>query len=222
MEDFLARWNIEIKNKKLYETALSHASFVNEHHKKSDYERLEFLGDAVLELVVSDYLYKNMSEKEGKMTKIRSSYVCEQALYSYMKDLDLIKYIKVGHGEAIDIKESIVADIFESIMAVIYLEEGFSKVRDVILDIIVPYIKNPKVNFFNDYKSRLQEALQSDKRSFIYETIDESGPAHDRKFTVQVRVDNVIFGHGVGSSKKEAAQAAAKEALELLAIESSK
>ena len=222
MEDFLARWNIEIKNKKLYETALSHASFVNEHHKKSDYERLEFLGDAVLELVVSDYLYKNMSEKEGKMTKIRSSYVCEQALYSYMKDLDLIKYIKVGHGEIGEIKESIVADIFESIMAAIYLEEGFSKVRDVILDIIVPYIKNPKVNFFNDYKSRLQEALQSDKRSFIYETIDESGPAHDRKFTVQVRVDNVIFGHGVGSSKKEAAQAAAKEALELLAIESSK
>ena len=222
MEDFLARWNIEIKNKKLYETALSHASFVNEHHKKSDYERLEFLGDAVLELVVSDYLYKNMSEKEGKMTKIRSSYVCEQALYSYMKDLDLIKYIKVGHGEIGEIKESIVADIFESIMAAIYLEEGFSKVRDVILDIIVPYIKNPKVNFFNDYKSRLQEALQSDKRSFIYETIDESGPAHDRKFTVQVRVDNVIFGQGVGSSKKEAAQAAAKEALELLAIESSK
>ncbi len=222
MEDFLARWNIEIKNKKLYETALSHASFVNEHHKKSDYERLEFLGDAVLELVVSDYLYKNMSEKEGKMTKIRSSYVCEQALYSYMKDLDLIKYIKVGHGEIGEIKESIVADIFESIMAAIYLEEGFSKVRDVILDIIVPYIKNPKVNFFNDYKSRLQEALQSDKRSFIYETIEESGPAHDRKFTVQVRVDNVIFGHGVGSSKKEAAQAAAKEALELLAIESSK
>ena len=217
MDEFLKRWNIKIKNPKLYETALSHASFVNEHHKKNDYERLEFLGDAVLELVVSDYLYKNVIEKEGKMTKLRSSYVCEAALYQYMKDLDLIKYIKVGHGETGEIKESIVADIFESIMAAIYLEEGFLKAKEVILDIIVPYIKNPKVKFFNDYKSILQEALQSDKKSFIYETIDESGPAHNRSFTVVVKVNNIIYGKGIGSSKKEAAQLAAKEALKLLA-----
>jgi len=222
MKEFLERWNIEIKNNKLYDMALSHASFANEHHKKNDYERLEFLGDAVLELVVSDYLYKNIPEKEGKMTKIRSSYVCENALFSYMRDLDLIKYIKVGHGEVGEIKESIVADIFESIMAVIYLEEGFEKVKEVILDIIVPYIKNPKVTFFNDYKSRLQEALQSDKRSFIYETIDESGPAHERVFTVQVKVDNIIYGKGIASSKKEAAQLAAKEALKLLALKGEK
>ena len=217
MDEFLKRWNIEIKNKKLYETALSHSSFANEHHKKQDYERLEFLGDAVLELVISDYLYKNGFEKEGKMTKLRSSYVCEKALYQYMKDLNLIKYIKVGNGEASDIKESIIADIFESIMAVIYLEEGFEKAKEVILDIIVPYIKNPKVTFFNDYKSRLQEALQSDKKSFSYETIDESGPAHDKLFTVVVKVDNIVFGKGIASSKKEAAQIAAREALNLLA-----
>ena len=217
MEEFLSRWNILMNNQKLYETAISHSSFVNEHHKKADYERLEFLGDAVLELVVSDYLYKNYSDSEGKMTKIRASYVCEAALYQYMKDLDLIKYIKLGNGEVNDIKESIVADIFESIMAVIYLEEGFKKVREVILDIIVPYIKNPKVTFFNDYKSRLQEALQSDKRSFWYEVIDESGPSHDRTFTVVVKVDNIIYGKGIGSSKKEASQMAAKEALEKLA-----
>ena len=217
MEEFLNRWNILMNNQKLYETALSHASFVNEHHKKADYERLEFLGDAVLELVISDYLYKNYSDSEGKMTKIRASYVCETALYQYMKDLDLIKYIKLGNGEANDIKESIVADIFESIMAVIYLEEGFKKVREVILDIIVPYIKNPKVTFFNDYKSRLQEALQSDKRSFLYEVIDESGPSHDRTFTVVVKVDNIIYGKGIGNSKKEASQMAAREALEKLA-----
>ena len=217
MDEFLKKWNIEIRNKKLYETALSHSSFANEHHKKQDYERLEFLGDAVLELVVSDYLYKNFFEKEGKMTKIRSSYVCEKALFQYMRDLDLIKYIKVGNGEVGEIKESIVADIFESTMAVIYLEEGFKKVQEVILDIIVPYIKNPNVTFFNDYKSRLQEALQSDKRSFSYETIDETGPAHDKKFTVVVKVDNIIFGKGIASSKKEAAQLAAREALDLLA-----
>ena len=217
MEEFLNRWNIVMNNKKLYETALSHASFVNEHHKKQDYERLEFLGDAVLELVISDYLYKNFKDSEGKMTKTRASYVCEAALYQYMKDLDLIKCIKLGHGEINDIKESIVADIFESIMAVIYLEEGFKKVKEVILDIIVPYINNPKVSFFNDYKSRLQEALQSDKRSFLYEVIDEEGPSHNKTFTVVVKVDNIIYGKGIGSSKKEASQNAAREALEKLA-----
>lgn len=217
MEEFLKRWGITITNKKLYDTALSHSSFANEHHKKQDYERLEFLGDAVLELVVSDYLYKNCHEKEGKMTKIRSSYVCEKALYQYMRDLDLIKYIKVGNGESSNIKESIVADIFESTMAAIYLEEGFAKAREVILDIIVPYVENPDVTFFNDYKSKLQEALQSDKKSFVYETIAESGPSHDKMFTIVVKVDNIIFGKGTASSKKKAAQIAAKEALDLLA-----
>ncbi len=217
MNDFLKRWNIEIKDVKLYETALSHASFVNEHNKKQDYERLEFLGDAVLELVISDYLYKNVLKKEGEMTKLRASYVCENALFIYMKDLDLIKYIKVGHGEIGEIKKAIVADIFESIMAAIYLENGFNKVKEVILDIIVPYIENPNITFFNDYKSRLQEALQTNKKSFYYETVDESGPAHDRKFTVVVKIDNIIYGKGIASSKKEAAQNAAREALEKLA-----
>ena len=217
MEEFLKKWNIEIKNKSLYETALSHASFVNEHNKKNDYERLEFLGDAVLELVVSDYLYKSELKREGEMTKIRASYVCENALYEYMRDLDLIKYIKVGHGEIGKIKKAIVADIFESIMAAIYLEEGFLKVRQVILDIIVPYIENPEIIFFEDYKSTLQEALQTEKRSFLYETIDETGPAHDKRFTVVVKIDNIIFGKGTAGSKKEAAQIAAKEALGKLA-----
>ena len=217
MKEFLKRWNISIKNEKLYETALSHASFVNEHHKKNDYERLEFLGDAVLELVVSDYLYKSMADNEGKMTKIRASYVCESALYEYMKSLDLIKYIKVGNGEVGNIKKAIVADIFESIMAAIYLEEGFCKVKEVILDIIIPYIENPNITFFNDYKSILQEALQSDRKSFAYELIDETGPAHKKQFTIAVKVDNIVFGKGTAGSKKEATQLAAKEALRKLA-----
>lgn len=220
MQEFFRRWDIEIKNKKLYETAFSHSSFVNEHRLKGDYERLEFLGDAVLEVVVSEYLYKTILEGEGELTKLRASYVCENALYEYMKDLDLIKYIKVGNGELNegDIKKAIVADTFEAIMAAIYLQEGFLKVKEVILDIIVPYIKNPNVVFFSDYKSILQEALQTDKRSFVYETIDETGPAHDKKFTVVVKIDNIIYGKGIASSKKEAAQFAAKEALTKLAI----
>ncbi|MBQ8472961.1 MAG: ribonuclease III [Bacilli bacterium] len=219
MDEFLNRWNIEIRNKKLYETAFSHSSFVNEHHLKHDYERLEFLGDAVLEVSVSDYLYKNVNLKEGEMTKLRASYVCENALYEYMKDLDLIKYIKVGNGELNegDIKKAIVADTFESLMAVIYLEEGFSKVKEVILDIIVPYINNPNITFFNDYKSTLQEALQTNKRSFSYEIIDETGPAHDKRFTVVVKIDNIIYGKGIASSKKEAEREAARVALLKLA-----
>ena len=219
MEEFLERWNIKIKNKKIYETAFAHSSFVNEHKLKSDYERLEFLGDAILEAVISDYLYRNVFEKEGELTKLRASYVCENALYEYMKDLNLISYIKVGNGELHEgnIKKAIVADIFEALMAAIYIEEGFEKVKTVILDIIVPYIKNPQITFFSDYKSILQEFLQTDKRSFYYETIEESGPAHDKKFTIALKIDNIIYGKGTASSKKEAAQMAAKEALDKLA-----
>ena len=219
MNEFLERFNIKIKNEKLYETAFSHTSFVNEHKHKMDYERLEFLGDAVLELVVSDYLYHEYVMEEGEMTKTRSCYVCENALYEYMKDLNLIKYIKVGFGEEKDgmIKKAIVADTFESLMAVIYLEEGFQKVKEVILNIIVPYIKNPNVVFFKDYKSMLQEALQTDKRSFHYEIVDESGPAHNKMFTAVVKIDNIIYGKGMAGSKKEASQEAAREALTKLA-----
>ena len=219
MNNVLSKWQIIPKNQKLYETAFSHSSFVNEHNLKNDYEKLEFLGDAVLEVVISEYLYRNIFKSEGEMTKLRASYVCENALYEYMKDLDLIKYIKVGHGELAegDIKKAIVADTFEALMAAIYLDQGFLKAREVILNVVVPYIENPDIVFFNDYKSTLQEALQTDKRSFMYETIDETGPAHDKRFTVVVKIDNIVYGKGIASSKKEAAQEAAREALLKLA-----
>ncbi len=219
MNDAILKIGVKIKNQKLFDTAFAHSSFVNEHSLKNDYERLEFLGDAVLELVVSDYLYKNVNMAEGDMTKFRSCYVCENALYQYMKDLNLIKYIKVGQGELHEgnVKKAIVADTFESLMAAIYLQEGYEKVKEVILNIIVPYINNPDIVFFNDYKSTLQEALQTDKRSFVYETIDETGPAHDKKFTVVVKIDNIIYGKGIAHSKKEASQEAARVALTKLA-----
>lgn len=219
MDTFYKRFNINKKNNKLYEIAFQHSSFVNETDAKSDYERLEFLGDAVLELVISEYFYKNIVKNEGEMTKLRASYVCENALYEYMKDLDLIQYIKVGHGELTngEIKKAIVADTFEAFMAAIYLDQGFYKVKEIILGIIVPYIEDPNIVFFNDYKSTLQEALQTDKRSFLYETLNEEGPAHNKRFTVAVKVDNIIYGKGIASTKKEAAQMAAREALSKLA-----
>ncbi len=217
MEDFLEKYGIIPNNIKLYEIALSHSSYSNEHKDKDNYERLEFLGDAVLELVVSEYLYKNYQENEGDMTKNRANYVCEDANYEYMQSIKLYKYIKVGNGELGNIQKAIVADIFEAFLGAMYLDQGFFKVKEFILNIITPYIIN-KTHFINDYKSILQEAMQTDRRSLDYVLIDEVGPAHDKKFTMVVKIDNVIYGKGIASSKKEAERLAAKEALEKLAI----
>lgn len=221
MDELFKKLNIIPKDMRLYEIAFSHSSYANEHRAKKDYERLEFLGDAVVDLVMADYLYRNHNEDEGEMTKVRASYVCENALYEYSMDLGLNKYIKVGHGEELNggkHKKAIVADIFESLMGAIYLDLGYSTVRRVILNIIVPYVTNPDITFFSDYKSALQEAVQTTKKSLYYELIDEQGPPHDKTFKMQVRVDGIIYGVGVGSSKKEAEQLAAKNALEKLAI----
>lgn len=221
MKELFEILNIKPKSDKYYITAFQHSSYVNENHLKSDYERLEFLGDAVLELVMSDYLFKNLEVKEGDMTKLRASYVCENALYEYSKALNLSKYIKVGHGEEIDggrYKKVILADIFEALMGAIYLDLGFDTVKNVILGIIVPYIENPKIVFFSDYKSALQEYVQTEQRSLSYEVVGEEGPAHNKTFTVVVKVDDIIYGTGSAASKKEAEQEAAKDALEKLAI----
>ena len=216
MDEFLRSIGIIPNNIKIYGVAMSHSSYANEHKDKKNYERLEFLGDAVLELVVSEYLYNNYEQDEGDMTKTRANYVCENANYEYMNKLGLIKFIKVGNGEVDNIKKAIVADIFEAFIGAIYLDQGFPKAKEFVLEIITPYIIN-KTHFFNDYKSILQEAVQTDKRSLLYELIDESGPAHDKSFTIAVRIDDVVYGKGTAGSKKEACQLAAKEALEKLA-----
>lgn len=220
MKELFDKLGINAKNMELYNTAFSHSSYVNEHKMKNDYERLEFLGDAVLELVISDYLYKKSSVGEGEMTKLRASYVCENALYEYSKDLDLSKYIKVGHGEENDggrFKKVILADIFEALMGAVYLDLGYNTVKEVISNVIVPYIEDPKVTFFSDYKSALQEFVQTKQKSVEYEIIDEEGPSHNKLFTTVVKVDNVIYGKGKAHSKKESEQVAAKDALDKLA-----
>ena len=223
MKELFNKLNIKPAELKYYDTAFQHSSYVNEHKLKSDYERLEFLGDAVLELVMSDYLYNNLDFKEGDMTKIRASYVCENALYEYSKDLNLSDYIKVGHGEENDggrFKKVILADIFEALMGAIYLDLGYDTVKKVILNIIVPYVENPKVTFFSDYKSALQEFVQTEQRSLVYDLVNEEGPAHNKSFTVVVKVDDIEYGKGTAGSKKEAEQEAAKDAIEKLAIKS--
>ncbi|MBQ3436034.1 MAG: ribonuclease III [Bacilli bacterium] len=221
MEDLFKRLGIKIKDINLYNSAFSHSSYANEHKKKIDYERLEFLGDAVIDLVISEYLYQKSDLGEGQMTKLRASYVCEDALYRYSTDLELNKYLKVGHGEEKSggkHKKAIVADIFEALMGAIYLDLGFDTVRRIILEIVVPYIEDEEVIFFNDYKSSLGEAVQTDNKSLQYEVIKESGPDHDKLFVVAVIVDGITLGKGEAKSKKEAEQQAAKDALEKLAL----
>lgn len=220
MKELFDRLNIKPKNLELYTTAFSHSSYVNENHIKSDYERLEFLGDAVLELVASDYLYKTKTIDEGEMTKLRASYVCENACYEYSKDLNLSKYIKVGHGEEIDggrYKKVILADIFEALMGAIYLDLGFSTAKKVIDSIIIPYVEDPNILFFSDYKSALQEYVQTKQKSLEYEVVLEQGPAHNKLFTTVVKIDGIIYGKGSAGSKKEAEQEAARDALKILA-----
>lgn len=218
MEELFKQLKIKPKNINLYKTAFSHSSYVNEHNVKNDYERLEFLGDAVLDLVVADYLYSNHKESEGEMTKVRASYVCENANYCYAMSLNLQEYILVGHGEQKEgIKKAIVADIFEALMGAIYLDLGYATVRKVILSIIVPYIEDPTISFFSDYKSTLQEYVQTEQKSIEYNLVKEEGPAHNRVFTIEVQVGGIVYGRGVGASKKEAEQEAAKEAINKMA-----
>ncbi len=221
MDELFERLKIKPKNIGLYKTAFSHSSYANEHKAKQDYERLEFLGDAVVDLVVADYLYSNKKENEGEMTKVRASYVCENALYEYSMSLGLNNYIKVGHGEEKEggkFKKAIVADIFEALVGAIYVDLGYATARKTVLSIIVPYIEDPNITFFSDYKSALQEYVQTTQKSLHYELIKEEGPAHNRSFTVQVIIDDIVYGTGVSGSKKEAEQEAAKVALGKLAI----
>ena len=209
--EILDKLNIKADNEELYETAFTHTSYSNEHDDVDNYERLEFLGDAVLELIISDYLYNEKHLEEGTMTKMRSSYVCEEACATYANDLGFGDCIRLGSGE-IEANETIMADVFESFIGAMYLDKGFAFTNDIVLAIIKKYI-NKGIDFLHDYKSELQELVQTGNKSVVYEVIDEKGPAHDKVFTSQVIVGDVVMGIGVGSSKKSAEQAAAKEAL---------
>lgn len=222
MKQLLKKLNINPKNMALYEQAFIHTSYAYENNLDYSYETLEFLGDAIVDAVISDYLYNSNKYHEGEMTKIRASYVCENALYEYANDLKLSKYVKVGRGEDKSggkHKKAILADIFEALMAAIYLDLGYEKVKQIALKIIVPYIEDKNTLLFSDYKSALQEAVQTTSKSLHYELISTTGPSHNRTFKVAVIIGELTYGIGIGNSKKEAEQEAAKKALETLAKE---
>jgi len=213
--EILDKLNIKTNNIELYETAFTHTSFANENRVES-YERLEYLGDAVLELLMSEYLYKNTSKAEGEMTKLRAHYVCENALYEYSTSLKLNDYLKLGKGEEESggkYRKTIVADIFESFIGAMFLDQGIDKVKSFLYEYVIPIIESGRVDYILDYKSVLQEMVQTDKRSLEYNVVNEEGPAHNKTFTVSVMIDNINYGIGVAHSKKEAEQLAAKDAL---------
>ncbi len=208
--NFLEKYGIFLEDKDTLLTALTHSSYSNEHGCEN-YERLEFLGDAVLQLISSEYFFKNKNYREGDMTKIRSRYVCEHANYEYAKKVGFIPYIRVGNGQIHNVNETIVADVFEAVLGAVFLECGFEVAKRYILDVITPFIESNYI-FYKDYKSLLQEMMQTTKKSLEYRLVSETGPAHDRSYVFEVVIDDIVYGKGSGKSKKEAEQEAAKDA----------
>lgn len=193
--------------------ALTHSSYGNEHHTEYN-ERLEYLGDAVLELCMSTYLYYNYSYQEGVLTQKRAQAVREEALDIYANKINLKDYLLLGKGEEKSggrYNKAIIADAFEAVLGAIYITYGFNKVYSVFEKIVLPYLS--EVLNIKDYKSVFQEEMQSEKRNIRYEIIKEMGPANDKTFEAVVYIDDLIYGHGSGKTKKEAEQQAAKEAL---------
>lgn len=210
------------KNISYLENALTHSSYANEsRHSLSSNERLEFLGDAVLSIVVSDYIYRNCPKlPEGELSKLRASLVCEKSLCRFAADLGLGNYIRLSRGEKNlggDSRPSILADAFEAVIASIYLDGGMEKAAEFILRYVEPEIKNPRPRAFKDYKTTLQEIIQKNPEEHLsYVLIGEEGPDHDKHFSVEVHLNNNVIGRGGGRSKKEAEQQAAREALKLM------
>lgn len=214
-----------IQNLELLHTALIHSSYAHEHRVQgsiSDNERIEFLGDSVLNLIVSTFLYNtfpNMSE--GDMTKTRARYVCEQALADNARKLNLGQYILLGRGEHLsggNDRNSILADAFESVVGAYFLDIGFARTKNMILRLIADELLNYSRHEVRlDYKTQLQEIVQKDSDAVIkYYVVDESGPDHNKSYKVTVSVNDKMFGQGNGKSKKEAEQLAAKQALAYL------
>ena len=213
--DLFSKYKIRTKNKEIYIRALTHTSYANEANTIS-YERSEYLGDAVLELIMSEYLYNNTNYSEGEMTKIRANYVCEEALYNYSLKLELNSFLLLGVGEEENggrLRKAIVADIFEAFIGAMFLDKGIEVVKKFIYKHVIPIIEESKMSFLNDYKSTLQEYVQTDKKSLEYAIISETGPAHNKEFTSVVKIDGRVYGMGTARSKKEAEQAAAADAL---------
>ena len=203
------------------EVALTHSSYANEvKHQLKYNERQEFLGDAVLSIIVSDYLFNNYTVPEGELTKLRAAIVCEKALDVMANKIHLGEYLRLGRGEEMTggrTRPSIIADAFEALIAAIYLDSGIESARAFVLPFVTEMLEHEDSLSFKDYKTILQEIIQQNpEEKLVYKLVGEKGPDHDKRFVVDVMLNSNVIGKGEGRSKKNAEQMAAKEALELM------
>ena len=219
-EEFQDIIGYQFQNAELLTQALTHSSYAHEKHRKNeDNERLEFLGDAVLEVASSEFLYLNYPKlSEGDLTKLRASLVCEPTLAACTKQIRLGEFIRLGKGEELTggrTRKSILSDALEAVIGAIYLDGGFTNAKEFILKFILTDIENKKL--FYDSKTILQEFVQGNcDGALVYRLLKESGPDHDKSFTVEVSVGGKVIGTGNGHTKKAAEQAAAYQALLVL------
>lgn len=218
LDELVEKIGYQYKDKSLLEQALTHSSFANEQkiNKSKNYERLEFLGDAVLELVSSEFLFKaNPDMPEGQLTRTRASMVCEPALAYCARDLELEKYIRLGKGEEMTggrYRDSIISDVMEAVIGSLYLDGGFKVAHDFIHRFILSDLED-KILFY-DAKTVLQEMVQETKDGTLsYELISEEGPDHNKLFRVEAHINGKALTQGCGRTKKAAEQQAAYEAI---------
>ena len=221
MESLEKKLGYTFRDRSLLSEALNHSSYANEHRSAevSSNERLEFLGDSVLGFVTAEFLFKTYGKlPEGDLTRIRAALVCEQSLYEVAKFLGLGQYLKLGKGEEAGggrQRQSILADATEAVFAAVYLDGGMERVRELICRVLLSRATAAEER--RDYKTTLQEIVQRRSGQVLtYHMVDESGPDHNKPFLFQVRLNGAPVGQGRGHSKKEAEQAAARDALEKL------
>ena len=217
------KFDISFNNKALLMEAMTHSSYANEHKEmKGIYnERIEFLGDAVLELTISDWLFRQFPHfQEGQLTKLRAQIVCEDSLSLLAKECSLNKYLLLGKGETLSggrEKPAILCDVFEAFIGALYLDKGVNEVQRFLNLVVIPKIKNGRYELITDFKTELQEYLQQNGTVHIrYELVKEEGPSHDKIFTVQLIVDGKKYKTASGKTKKAAEQMAAKLTMEEL------
>lgn len=221
--DFLQKEKIPFQNIAIYKEAFTHASYANEsHYTQKDYERLEFMGDAVLQLYVSEFLFQLFPDvPEGTLTTLRSKLVREESLARFSKELGLGELLYLGVGEEKSggrERESVLANIFESFIGALYLDCGKEEVLKILEQTIFKHVNDLDYDDITDYKTTLQELIQADQRRTVtYELLETSGPSNAPEFKVAVMMDEMCLGIGKGTSKKRAEQQAAKDALNKLA-----
>lgn len=231
LQGFCDSLGIYMHDLELLDMALTHTSYAHEAKqtpKPQHNERIEFLGDSVLSVIVSTYMYQNFPDlAEGQLTKLRAHLVCEASLFEYAKKINLGAHLRLGKGEELSggrERPSILADAFESVLGAIYLDQGFEKVQSYLLEMMRPEIDYIcRHGIYNDYKTRLQEFLQRDGDVDIsYQLMSSTGPEHNKVFTSEVMVQGRVIGEGKGRTKKDSEQHAAQQALAQLHVQTPK